>query len=95
MFIRVFWNKWQSREQEKTFISKVCSNPPKFNFGDKVELLVNLNKPNDSPVENEWFALWGGSVVLGMLSALLGAFGILGLSLYKYKTKTKNLRNVS
>lgn len=74
-------------KQKKTMISKVCSNPQIFNLGDKVELLVNLNKPNNTPIENEWFALWGGATVLATLSILFNAFGMLGILLYKYKIK--------
>ena len=74
--------------QKKTAASSVCANPPKFNVGDKVELLIDLNKINSIPIENEWVALWGVSAIFGGLGFLFSTFGFLGIFLYKYKLNT-------
>lgn len=60
-FIPVFSYR-NSENIEMQMKSKTCAYPPVFSVGDKIDLLFNPNNPNDDPIENERFALWGGKL---------------------------------
>jgi len=78
-------------KNEKVIKSKVCANPAIFNVNDNVELLINPNEINSDPIENEWFALYGFSVVLGVLGAVFVALGFLGRFLYRMTSRKHNI----
>lgn len=52
--------------REYRFRSNTGSNPPAYRQGEEVEVLYQPTNPGDARI-NGFFALWGGSVILGVL----------------------------
>jgi len=71
--------------------SKTCQYPAAFSIGDSVDLFVNEDNPEALPIENEWFALWGGSLIHSFLSGIFLAFGSLGLLIRDRQKKREKL----
>lgn len=69
------------------FSSSSSSNPPSFSVNEKVEVIYNLESPNEAKIKN-FFSLWGGATILGVLGLL---FFIIGGSIIAYSIKKKNM----
>ncbi len=56
------------------FTSSVGTNPPSYSKGQKVEILYHPTEPQNAKI-NDFFSLWGGSVILGGMGGVFFTIG--------------------
>jgi hypothetical protein len=68
------------------FVSSTGSNPPSHSEGEKVEILYHPKNPQNAKI-NDFFSLWGGSIILGSMGGVffLIGFGIILAGIFKNK----------
>lgn len=68
------------------FISSSGSNPPSYSAGQTVEVLYRLDNPQDATL-NDFFSLWGVSLILTLLGVPFSLVGIGIMLVGKLKTR--------
>jgi hypothetical protein len=64
-----------NRNKTIRFSPSSSSNPPSYSEGEEVEVLYNSAKPNEAKIKS-FFSVWGATLILGIIGAILFIIGI-------------------